>query len=101
VRELVAAAKEPLSLLVLDASGVDDIDYTGGQVFLRVVHELHEEGIDFAVARATGEVPRDVAHFGLRRHIGHDHIFITVDEAVRTLGPHADLPAEEREGAPE
>lgn len=101
VRELVAAAKEPLSLFVLDASGVDDIDYTGGQVFLRVVHELHVAGIDLAVARATGEVPRDVAHSGLRRHIGYDHLFITVDEAVRTLGPHADLPAEEREGAPE
>ncbi len=100
VRELVAAAK-PLSLVVLDASAVDDIDYTGGQVFLRVVHELHQAGIDLAVARATGEAPRDVAHSGLRRHIGRDHIFITVDEAVRTLGPHADLPQEEREGAPE
>jgi len=87
VRELVAAAVPPPSLFVLDSSGIDDVDFTGGRMLLQVVHELHARGVDFAVARATGEAPRDTARAGLRNHIGDDHVFLTVDEAVRALGP--------------
>ena len=86
VRELVAAAAPPPDLFVLDASGIEDVDYTGGRMLLQVVHELHACGVDFAVARATGEAPLDTARAGLRRHVGDDHIFLTVDEAVRSLG---------------
>ncbi len=87
VRELVAAASPPPSLFVLDASGIDDVDFTGGRMLLQVVHELHARGIDFAVARATGDAPLHTARAGLRRHVRDDHVFLTVDEAVRALGP--------------
>ncbi len=106
MRELVAAATPPPSLFVLDASGIDDVDFTGGRMLLQVVHELHARGVDFAVARATGDAPRDTARAGLRRHVRDDHVFFTVDEAVRALGPEsgaaspsADDPAEARLGA--
>jgi high affinity sulfate transporter 1 len=87
VRELVAVASPPPGLFVLDSSGIDDVDFTGGRMLLQVVHELHARGIDFAVARATGEAPRDTARAGLHRHVADDHIFLTVDDAVRALGP--------------
>ena len=87
VREIVAAAAPPPRLFVLDASGIDDVDFTGGRVLLQVVHELHACEVDVAVARASGEAPRDTARAGLRRHVPDDHIFVTVDEAVRALGP--------------
>ena len=87
VREVVAAATPSPRLFVLDASGIDDVDFTGGRVLLQVVHELHACEVDVAVARASGEAPRDTARAGLRRHVPDDHIFVTVDEAVRALGP--------------
>jgi MFS superfamily sulfate permease-like transporter len=87
VRELVAASSPPPRLFVLDASGIEDVDYTGGRMLIQVVHELHGRRVDFAVARATGEAPRDTARAGLISHIGDDHVFLTVDEAVRALGP--------------
>jgi hypothetical protein len=59
-------------------------------MLLRVIHELHTRGVDFAVARATGETPRDTARLGLPRHVADDHIFLTVDDAVRALGPEKD-----------
>ncbi|HMK92363.1 MAG TPA: SulP family inorganic anion transporter [Thermoleophilia bacterium] len=93
VLELVTTTKPTPRLFVLDASGVEDLDYTGARVLLLVVHELHEQGVDFAVARATGETPRDATQAGLLRHIGKDHLFLTVDEAVRTLAPHGPPPA--------
>lgn len=89
VHEVVSAATPPPVLFVLDASGMEDLDYTGGRMLLRVVHELHQAGADFAVARATGEMPRDAANAGMRSHVGDDHVFLTVDEAVRRLGPPA------------
>ncbi len=92
MREIVAAAAPPPRLFVLDASGIDDVDFTGGRVLLQVVHELHACGVDVAVARASGEAPRDTARAGLRRHVPDDHIFVTVDEAVRALGPGGDPP---------
>ncbi len=90
VRGVVAAASPPPSLFVLEASGIEDLDFTGGRMLLRVVHELHAQGVDFAVARATGETPRDTARLGLRKHVADDHIFLTVDDAVRALGPERD-----------
>ena len=106
VREIVAAASPPPRLFVLDASGIDDVDFTGGQQCCsQVVHELHARGVDVAVARASGEAPLDTARAGLRRHVPDDHIFFTVDEAVRALGPErrqagagdlADIPGRER-----
>ncbi len=90
VREVVAAATPPVHLFVLEASGIEDLDFTGGRMLLRVVHELHEHGVDFAVARATGETPRDTARLGLREHVADDHIFLTVEDAVRALGPRPD-----------
>ncbi len=89
VRGLVAASSPPPRLFVLDASGIEDVDYTGGRMLLQVVHELHAGDVDFAVARATGEAPLDAARAGLRRHVGEDHLFLTVDAAVRALGPRA------------
>ncbi len=100
VRELVAAAAPPPSLFVLDSSGIEDVDYTGGRMLLQVVHELHQRGIDFAVARATGDAPRDTARAGLVRHIGADHVFLTVDEAVHAFGPKNDAAATAAAAAP-
>jgi high affinity sulfate transporter 1 len=85
VRELVAAARPAARLFVLDASGIDDVDYTGGRALLSLVDELKAGGVDVALARATGEMPRDTARAGLRRHVPDDHVFVTVDDAVRAL----------------
>ena len=98
VRDLVEAARPAPRLFVLDASGIDDVDYTGGRTLLALVDELKAGGVDVAVARASGETPRDAARAGLRRHVPDDHVFVTVDEAVRALGPRAAGPGDDAAG---
>ena len=44
----------------------------------------------FAVARAVDKVPTNLARSGLLGRIGRDHLFHTVDDAVRVLGPRPD-----------
>jgi high affinity sulfate transporter 1 len=85
VRELVDGARPAPRLFVLDASGIDDVDYTGGRALLDLVDELKAGGVDVALARATGDLPRDTARAGLRHHVPDDHVFVTVDDAVRAL----------------
>jgi sulfate permease, SulP family len=72
-------------LVVLDAIGTSDIDYTGIRVLREVLDELHRSGIQLAVARAGDRVYRALSRGGLVERIGADHLFSSVDEAVVAL----------------
>ncbi|HXX90197.1 MAG TPA: SulP family inorganic anion transporter [Acidimicrobiales bacterium] len=87
IRHAVRDARAPVTLVVLDAAGIGDIDYTGARALRAVLDGLDRDGITFAIARAVGNVPTNLARSGLLQRIGRDHLFHTVDDAVRTLGP--------------
>jgi SulP family sulfate permease len=83
----MAATTPPPQLLVLDAVAMGDIDYTGIGALGQVLDELEASHVAVAVARAIATAPRDLARSGLLQRIGADHVFPSVDEAVRALGP--------------
>ncbi len=73
-------------LAVIEASGITLIDYTGAQTLIETIVRLRERGIDVALARLDGE--RAVAaagRNGLLGAFGADHVFHSVEEAVRAL----------------
>jgi MFS superfamily sulfate permease-like transporter len=84
-----AASREtpPANLVVLDADAIGDIDFTGVAMLRLLLDELSRAGVVLAVARAVGEVPRNLARAGLVERVGGKRLFGTVDEAVTTLGP--------------
>jgi len=87
-REQVAAALErngPTQVLVLDALGMTDIDYTGSQELERAVDALDRVHIRFGIARAGGHARESLRRSGLEARIGSDHFYSTVDEAVTAL----------------
>ncbi len=77
----------PTNLIVLDALGMSDIDFTGSRTLAEVLDELDADHIDFAVARAGAHVRKGLRRSGLEARIGSDHFFPAVDAAVSTLGP--------------
>jgi len=83
----LAEASPPPKLFVLDADAMSDIDYTGTKVLAAFLDELDRARITFAIARAIGDVPHNLARSGLIDRIGPDHVFHTVDDAVKTLAP--------------
>jgi high affinity sulfate transporter 1 len=89
MRTAIHHSGEPVSLFVLDAAAMGDIDFTGARALRAVLDEVDHDSATFAVARAVGKVPVNLERSGLLRRIGRDHLFHTVDEAVRTLGPAA------------
>lgn len=74
-------------LLVLDVVGMHDIDYTGARALTNLLDELDRQHVTFALARAGSHVLENLARGELLDRLRTDHIFASVDEAVRALGP--------------
>ena len=74
-------------LLVLEASGIIEIDFTAAQTLLDLIRECRTEGATVAMARLESTRAQDAfARFELYDILPKDHIFHSVDEAVRKLG---------------
>ena len=87
-RQLPAPLTEPAppKLIVLEAAGILDVDFTGAQVFKHVVDRCRQAGAQLAVARLEAvRAQKAFARLGLTACVGEDHIFDSVAAAVDTL----------------
>ena len=92
IKSAIAAKQPPVRLLVIEANGTIEIDYTGAQILRRVVTDLRATNIVVALARLSDERAQTQAHrTGLIDTIGPDRVFMSVQEAVHKLGPNANL----------
>jgi SulP family sulfate permease len=90
LHDALSGTVEPPSLLVLDAIGMSDLDYTGARSLRDALDELDRKHITFAIARAGEHVRNSLARSGLLQRIGEDRLFPSVGEAVTAL--HQDRP---------
>jgi MFS superfamily sulfate permease-like transporter len=73
-------------ILVLEAASTPEIDFTAAQLLLELFTECRERNINVAVARLESLRAQDAfERFGLYAALPRDHIFHSVDEAVRAL----------------
>ncbi len=85
---LVRPGHTPVRLAVLEAAGLIDIDFTAAQALRGVIAECRAAGTAFALARLESPVAQAaLARTGLKALIGEDHIFESVEAAVKALGP--------------
>jgi SulP family sulfate permease len=88
IEAVIATRRPPVKLLVIEASGIIDIDYTGSQLLQRAIADLAARGITVAIARLSHEQAQlEAGRSGLAESIGKDHVFMSVEEAVRKLRP--------------
>jgi SulP family sulfate permease len=84
LRTAIEHAPAPVRLVVLEASGVTDVDYTGANVLLQAIQRLRGRGIQVALARLSAERAYDsAARTGLLAAIGPERVFRSVEDAVR------------------
>jgi MFS superfamily sulfate permease-like transporter len=74
-------------VFVLDVVGMHDIDFTGARALNDVLDELDRQHITFALTRAGNHLRENLARSGLLERIGTQHLYPSVDDAVRALGP--------------
>ncbi|ORU98125.1 hypothetical protein AWB93_14690 [Mycobacterium bohemicum] len=88
--DLAAAADRAghsLRLVVLDAMGMTDLDYTGARALRQMLERLAHGGVSFAMARTNKTARAGLARSGLLARIGEDNLFASVGEAVNALHP--------------
>jgi MFS superfamily sulfate permease-like transporter len=73
-------------LLVLEASGLVEIDFTAAQVLHDMLREAREDGVTVAVARLESTRAQNAfERFGIYDALPREHVFHSVEEAVRKL----------------
>jgi len=96
---LADTAEPPLRWLCLDASAVDDVDYSAAET-LRSVHAgLKAKGIRLVVGEEL-EGLRDKAHYQLRELIGQDAFYEHLEDVVREYRRQFNLPVPDRHSPP-
>jgi sulfate permease, SulP family len=87
VLDALQSQAQAARLLVLEATGIVEIDYTAAQILRDVIRKCHADGIDFAIARLESiRAQAAFARFGISELLGSDHSFRSVEEAIQALG---------------
>jgi MFS superfamily sulfate permease-like transporter len=83
--EAIARRDSTVRLLVLEASSIVEIDFTASAVLADVIARAHAAGVDFAVARLESvRAQAAFDRFGITQLLGPDHVFRSVEDAIRT-----------------
>ena len=89
VDQMVLQRQPPPSVMVLDAIGLHDIDFTGSRVTRGLLDELDHLHITVGFSRAGDHLLENLRRSGLYDRIGADHFYDSTDAAVQALAPTA------------
>ena len=95
VTESEAESDPAVDVLVLDASGVNDLDATGAEMVNDVAAELAERGVDLHLADVKGPVRDVLRRAGIWDALG-DRIHACTHEAVLAVAERRPAPSDQR-----
>ncbi|WGS22393.1 MULTISPECIES: SulP family inorganic anion transporter [unclassified Bradyrhizobium] len=94
VIKMIGASTPKPRLLVIEASGIVEIDFTAAQALHDLFRECRDDGVTVAIARLESTRAQDAfERFNLYDVLPRDHVFHSVDEALRALGGQASADA--------
>lgn len=85
VKAMIEAMEQPPKAVIIDASAQDELDLTSTDMLKSLVKELRGKGIAVAMADVHTPVREFSRKTGLLELVGEDHLFPTVDLAVRSM----------------
>jgi len=83
LNELLSVTQPPPRVVIWNLESTTDVDVTAVESLVRLVRDLRDSGRDIVFARAGSAVVDVFARSGLLDLLGEDHLFLTVDAAVR------------------
>ena len=81
IRELVSRADPPLRWLCLDASAVDDVDYSAAETLQSVFASLREKGVRLVIAQVLDDV-KERSRYHLTELFGEDAYYDTLPDVL-------------------
>ncbi|GEL94851.1 SulP family inorganic anion transporter [Cellulomonas composti] len=82
VESVVTHAPDPVRWLVLDASGIGDVDYSAGLALVGLIEFVEARGIHFAIARADPSLVETLTRYELWQRLPADSIYDHFSGAV-------------------
>ena len=82
VTDLANNSEPPLRWLCLDASSVDDVDYSAAETLRSLFTILKDKGIRLVVAQVLDDV-RDQSRYELRQLFGEDAFYDTMEDVMQ------------------
>jgi sulfate permease, SulP family len=87
ILDALQSRQQAARLLVLEATGIVEIDFTAAQVLRDLIRKCHADGVDFAIARLESiRAQAAMARFGVNEVLGPDRSFRSVEQAIKALG---------------
>ncbi len=83
--QMIQETDQPLKAVLFDAVAQDDLDITSSEMLKSLIQKLNNQGIVSYFAEVHKPVLEFSAKSGLLDLIGADHVFSTVDAAVRHI----------------
>jgi MFS superfamily sulfate permease-like transporter len=78
-----AIAARSIDVVVLEALGIAELDFTAAQALREVLEDCRRRGIDFAIARLeSARARQSLERFGLIDLLGRDRLFLSVAQAL-------------------
>ena len=86
ILRLVTTAKTPIRGLVLDVTGINDVDYTAAKMLLQVRNELNKRGVTVVSAAISADAIDHLRRYGLAGDDFDKRVYPTIDAAIAALG---------------
>jgi MFS superfamily sulfate permease-like transporter len=96
VQALVEQAPDPVTWVVLDCSGIDDVDYSAGMALNHLVDYVHAHDAHFAVARADPRLLETLEVMGTLDKFGREHVFGNLTDAFDAFRADPEPPSSGR-----
>jgi MFS superfamily sulfate permease-like transporter len=86
ILDALQSSTQKARLIVLEATGILEIDFTAAQVLSDLIRRCHEDGVAFAITRLESIRAQDaMARFGIDELLGPGRMFRSVEEAIRAV----------------
>lgn len=85
IGQAVAAAKRPVTYVLVDAGAIDSVDYTATESLKLLYRRLSTDGIMLGFAHVSPYLLNQFDTLGITDLVGSDNIFSTLAHALRTI----------------
>ena len=86
LEDAVLAASQPIRAVVLEASSIVEIDFTGAQALIATIHFWNDRGVNFYVARLESlRAQQAMEKYKILPLLGAAQTFHSVDEVIRRI----------------
>jgi SulP family sulfate permease len=87
ILDALQSSRQKTRLIVLEATGIVEIDFTAAQILRDLIRKCHADGVDFAIARLESvRAQAAMTRFGIDELLGPNRSFHSVEEAIKALG---------------